>query len=264
MTTLNDIRIVLVETSHPGNIGATARAMKTMGLSQLVLVAPKYHSHPEATALASNAPDILKQARICSSLEAAVADCTLVMATSARPRHHNWQVVTPRECAGEMARLPPGETAALVFGREKFGLTNDELGLCQRLVQIPANPEYNVLNLAAAVQLLAYELRLALETPALQAAIEPGVGNVAMEDFYAHLERLITRTGFLDPENPRKLMRRLRCLFNRARPDANEYNILRGILASVEEKLEKTVKHPRRAPGKKSKKLDRNNGLKQD
>jgi TrmH family RNA methyltransferase len=237
MMQLADIRIVLVETSHPGNIGAAARAMKTMGLSQLVLVAPKHQTHPEATALASNAPDILEQARVFPTLQEAVADCTLVMATSARPRHHNWQVVTPRECAAEMARLPHGETAALVFGREKFGLTNDELGLCQRLVQIPANPAYSVLNLAAAVQLLAYELRLALQAPEPAEPLEPGIGNAEMEDFYAQLERLIMRTGFLDPDNPRKLMRRLRCLFNRARPDANEYNILRGILASIEEKL---------------------------
>jgi tRNA (cytidine32/uridine32-2'-O)-methyltransferase len=238
MTQLSDIRMVLVETSHPGNIGAAARAMKTMGLSQLALVAPKYQTHPEAIALASNAPDVLEQARVYPSLQAAVADCTLVMATSARPRHHNWQVVSPRECATELAGLPPGETAALVFGREKFGLTNDELGLCHRLVQIPANPDYSVLNLAAAVQLLAYELRLAMQAPAPQVLLEPGVDNAAMEDFYRHLERVITRTGFLDPDNPRKLMRRLRCLFNRARPDANEYNILRGLLASMEENIE--------------------------
>jgi TrmH family RNA methyltransferase len=210
-----------------------------MGLTQLALVAPKYGSHPEATALASNAPDVLNRARYFATLAEAVADCTLVMATSARLRHHNLMVLTPRECAAEMARLPEGETAALVFGREQSGLSNDELGLCQRLVQIPANPDYNVLNLAAAVQLLAYELRLALLEPAAAEPLEPGVGNAAMEDFYAHLERLITRTGFLDPANPRKLMRRLRCLFNRARPDANEYNILRGILASVEESLDR-------------------------
>lgn len=237
MPQLSDIRIVLVETSHPGNIGASARAMKTMGLSQLVLVAPKYLSHPEATALASNAPDLLERAQVCATLAEALAGCTLVMATSARPRHHNWQVVTPRDCAAEIARLPAGETAAIVFGRERYGLTNDELGLCQRLVQIPANPEYPVLNLAAAVQLLAYELRLALTAPAAGPPLEAGVPNAAMEDFYAHLERVILRTGFLDPGNPRQLMRRLRCLFNRARPDANEYNILRGILASVEDKL---------------------------
>jgi TrmH family RNA methyltransferase len=238
MVELSDIRIVLVETSHPGNIGAAARAMKTMGLSQLVLVAPKYHTHPEATALASNAPEVLQQARVCPTLQDAVADCTLVLATSARPRHHNWQVVTPRECAAEVRALPTGETAALVFGREKSGLTNDELGLCHRLVQIPANPDYNVLNLAAAVQLLAYELRLALVAPSMAAdSLEPGVDHAAMEDFYRHLEQLVMRIGFLDPDNPRKLMRRLRCLFNRARPDANEYNILRGILAGVLAKL---------------------------
>lgn len=239
MAQLSDIRIVLVETSHPGNIGAAARAMKTMGLTQLVLVAPKHHTHPDAVALASNAPDVLENARICDSLQEAVADCTLVMATSARPRHHNWQVVTPRECVTELSALATGESAALVFGREKFGLTNDELGLCHRLVQIPANPEYSVLNLAAAVQLMAYEVRLALAEPAPAELLEPGVSNAAMEDFYRHLEDVITRTGFLDPENPRKLMRRLRCLFNRAKPDANEYNILRGLLASVDDSLDR-------------------------
>jgi TrmH family RNA methyltransferase len=238
MAQLSDIRIVLVETSHPGNIGAAARAMKTMGLTQLVLVSPQHHTHPDAVALASNAPDVLEQARVCDSLQEAVAECSLVMATSARPRHHNWQVVTPRECAAEFTALAPGESAALVFGREKFGLTNDELGLCHRLVQIPANPDYNVLNLAAAVQLLAYEVRLAMQAPPPAELLEPGVSNAAMEDLYRHLERVITRTQFLDPDNPRKLMRRLRCLFNRAKPDANEYNILRGLLASVEESLD--------------------------
>jgi TrmH family RNA methyltransferase len=237
MTQLSDIRVVLVETSHPGNIGAAARAMKTMGLNRLVLVAPKQFPHPEATALASNAAELLEGVEQFPTLADAVAGCTLVLATSARERHHNWQVVTPRAAATELAAVPAGEQAALVFGREKFGLTNDELGLCHRLVQIPANPEYNVLNLAAAVQLLAYETRLALVDAPVPDSLEPGVDSAAMEDFYRHLERLFLRTGFLDPENPRKLMRRLRCLFNRARPDANEYNILRGWLASVEEKL---------------------------
>jgi len=236
MAQLSDIRIVLVETSHPGNIGAAARAMMTMGLQHLALVAPKEFPHPEATALASNAATLLDQAQLYPTLAAAIADCTLVFATSARTRHHNWQVVTPRECAAETAATPKGEKVAVVFGREKFGLTNDELGLCQRLVHIPANPAYNVLNLAAAVQLLAYELRLALAAAPAE-ELEPGVSNEAMEDLYRELERLITRSGFLDPENPRKLMRRLRCLFNRARPDANEYNILRGMFASFGQKL---------------------------
>lgn len=237
MPQLSEIRVVLVETSHPGNIGAAARAMKTMGLGRLVLVAPRQFPHPEATALASNAAELLDGVEQFATLAEAVAGCTLVLATSARARHHNWQIVTPREAASEVARMPAPEQVALVFGREKFGLTNDELGLCHRLVQIPANPEYNVLNLAAAVQLLAYELRLALMDATPPDVLEPGVDSAAMEDFYRALERVILRTGFLDPENPRKLMRRMRCLFNRARPDANEYNILRGWLASVEEKL---------------------------
>lgn len=237
MAQLQDIRIVLVETSHPGNIGAAARAMKTMGLSQLALVAPKSFPDPQATTLAKNAADVLETARVFPTLASAVADCGLVVATSARPRHHNWEVVDPRECARQVAAATGGAAAAVVFGRERWGLTNDELGLCQRLVHIPANPEYSVLNLAAAVQIIGYELRLAATSPEPQAMTEADVTVEAMDQLYIHLERVIKGTGFLDPENPRKLMRRLRCLFNRARPDANEYNILRGILASIEEKL---------------------------
>jgi tRNA (cytidine32/uridine32-2'-O)-methyltransferase len=239
MAQLQDIRIVLVETSHPGNIGSAARAMKTMGLSRLVLVAPKIFPDPQATALAKNAADVLETAVISPTLAAAVADCTLVMATSARLRHHNWEIIDPRECARQAATQPAGEPIAIVFGRERWGLSNDELGLCQRLVHIPANPEYSVLNLAAAVQLIGYELRMAMTPPEVEENTEPGASSEAMEHFYVQLERVITETGFLDPENPRKLMRRLRCMFNRTRPDANEYNILRGMLASMEEKLPK-------------------------
>ncbi len=235
---LDRLRVVLVETSHPGNIGAAARAMKTMGLSDLALVAPRAFPHADATARASGADDVLARARVFPTFADAIADCVLVAGCSARRRSLAWPQAGPRAAAARLAATPPRERAALVFGRERTGLSNAELDLCHLLVRIPANPQYPSLNLAAAVQVLTYELRMAAvegrsaQMPADEPAALATAGE--MEHFYAHLERVLVDTGFLDPAAPRHLMRRLRRLFARARPDHNEANILRGFLTSIE------------------------------
>lgn len=239
MERLKAIRIVLVEPSHPGNVGAAARAMKTMGLSDLALVAPRRFPDADATALASGAADILAATEVYAGLDAAVADCTLVLGTSARPRRLSWPLSDARTAAERVARVGVGERAALVFGRERTGLTNHELERCHGLIQIPSNPEYSSLNLAAAVQVLCYELRMAVgatqNDPVTPTPAEaPPAKASEMESFYAHLEAVLLATGFLDPTAPKLLMRRLRRLFQRARPDRNEVNILRGILTSVD------------------------------
>lgn len=235
---LTNIRIVLVETSHPGNIGAAARAMKNMGLERLVLVNPRRFPDAEATARASGADDLLAAAKVCSSLEEAVADCTVVFGASARLRTIPWPQVDARACAGRIATLAGREEVALVFGREKSGLTNEELQCCNFLVYIPSNGRYSSLNLAAAVQVLAYELRVAHsgaegeERPRR----EPLASAGEVEQFYAHLEEAMVEFEFLDPDNPRQLMRRLRRLFNRAALEKTEVNILRGVLSAAQKK----------------------------
>lgn len=229
------IRIVLVETSHPGNIGAAARAMKTMCLTDLVLVNPAEFPHPDAAARASGAADLLERARVAASLDEALAGCTLVAGTSARRRGIGPPELAPRDCAARLATGAQQQGVALVFGRERTGLTNEELGRCHLLVNIPANPAYASLNLAAAVQVLCYELMLARhEAPAAAGSETPLATADEMERFYEHLESAALETGFLDPANPKHLMRRLRRLFNRAQPDQNEINILRGLLAALQ------------------------------
>lgn len=231
------VQVVLVETTHPGNIGATARAMKNMGLSRLVLVNPSRFPHAEATARAAGADDILAKARVVDSLEMALSDCQLIMGASARRRGLSGPELDPRQCAEQVAQSGPHVKIALVFGRESSGLTNDEMDRCHFLVRIPTNPAFGSLNLAAAVLVLAYELRImahavrnvyAGETRQFPASAEE------MAHFYEHLEQVLLATGFLNPANPRHLMRRLRRLFNRAQPDQNEINILRGMLSSVQ------------------------------
>ncbi|MBD3619647.1 MAG: tRNA (cytosine(32)/uridine(32)-2'-O)-methyltransferase TrmJ [Chromatiales bacterium] len=245
---LSNIRIVLVETSHPGNIGATARAMKTMGLSQLCLVSPGDYPCAEATARASGADDVLAAARVVDSLEEALAGCRLVIASSARLRTRRWPQLGTREAATQaMTEAGQGEVA-LVFGRERTGLTNDELDHAHYLVTIPANPDYSSLNLAAAVQVLAYELRMAHlaltdQMPVVLESDEPGEEPASAEDverFFVHLQETLVALDFLDPENPRHLMRRLRRLFNRVRLSDNEINILRGILTAASRKPHKS------------------------
>jgi tRNA (cytidine32/uridine32-2'-O)-methyltransferase len=231
----HNIRIVLVGTTHPGNIGATARAMKTMGLSELYLVRPKLYPCAEATARASGADDVLAGARVCQSLGEAIASCGLVFGASARLRSLPWPQLDAHESAQQLMLEAARAPVALLFGRESSGLTNEELERCHCLVTIPADPQYNSLNLAAAVQVLCYEIFMAAMTaPQMNHPDVPALATAdQMEHFYVHLEQVLLASGFLNPENPKKLMRRLRRLFNRARPDSVEINILRGILHSL-------------------------------
>lgn len=232
------IRFVLVETSHPGNIGAAARAIKTMGFNQLALVNPLSYPCAEATARASGADDVLAAARVYQNLADALSDCTLVIGTSARSRTIPWPMLNARECAAKATEAAAHGTVALVFGREHSGLSNDELELCSYHVNIPANPAYSSLNLAAAVQVIAYEMRMTLGGVEGHGAPtgrqEPLASMAEIERFYAHLEQALVQIGFLDPDNPRQLMRRLRRLFNRAELELTEVNILRGILTAAQ------------------------------
>ncbi len=241
---LDKIRIVLSGTTHPGNIGAAARAMKTMGLGRLVLVSPKLFPCAEATARAAGADDILANAAVHQSLKEAVADCVMVYGTSARLRTLSSAIVEPEQAAAELlAFANRSADVAIVFGRERTGLTNEELDLCHKMVVIPSNPDFSSLNLAAAVQIISYELCKQVHTrkeiSSRGAAGEELVSVDALDHFYAHLGEVLIQTGFLDPLKPRRLMRRLKQLFNRANLDQNEYNILRGILTSVQESLSK-------------------------
>lgn len=243
------LRVVLVETQHPGNIGAAARAMKTMGLHELALVAPRRFPHPEATAMATGADDLLERAQIYPDLASAVADCGRVVATTARPRRLMAPVSTPREWCARAAAGDYDGRIALVFGRERTGLTNEEIERAQELIVIPTAETYASLNLGQAVQVLAYELWQAagdaqqhisghdLVDGVPRGAPHLPVSQDELERFYEHLERVLFATRFIDPDNPRYIMRRLRRLFGRAAPDANETNILRGVLAAVEAHL---------------------------
>jgi TrmH family RNA methyltransferase len=230
------VRIILVGTTHPGNIGACARAMKNMGLSDLALVRPRFFPHEDASARASGATDVLDAARVVETLEDALADCVFVAGASARSRTIGWPTLLPRECAQELLKQAQTGTVAVVFGPEKSGLTNEDLDRCHTLLTIPTNPDFSSLNLAMAVQVLTYEIRLAQLDGAVP-AYEPEVplaSQAELEHFYTHLEQVLETSGFLDPQNPRHLMRRLRRLFVRAAPDRNEINILRGMLAAVD------------------------------
>lgn len=231
-----DVRIILVGTTHPGNIGAVARAMKNMGLGDLALVNPKVFPDDEATARASGATDVLDAARVVTTLDEALTDCVFVAGASARARTIGWPSMAPRECAAELLKHARTGRVAVVFGPEKSGLTNDDLDRCHVLLTIPTDPGFSSLNLAMAVQVMTYELRLATLDGAVP-AYEPEAPLASGEDlerFYTHLEQVLRDSGFIDPDNPRHLMRRLRRLFVRAQPDRNELNILRGILASLD------------------------------
>ena len=229
----NLVRIVLIDPSHPGNIGSVARAMKNMALSDLVLVRPRSFPHAESTALAAGADDILAGARVVESVEEAVADCSFIAGTTSRPRSYYWEFTTPRDVAGRIVALAPENRAALLFGSERYGLATEDLNLCNVLVRIPANPEYCSLNLAMSVQLAGYEIFMAREQPQshtqLEMALAPS-GDV--EHFYAHLHEVLNEIDFEDRTG--HLMERLRRLFNRAQLDRNELNILRGILSAVQ------------------------------
>lgn len=240
------LRIVLIETSHPGNIGAVARAMKNMGLTQLWLVNPARFPDELATRRASGATDILASAVCVDRFEDAIADCALVVGASARDRRLPWPMLSPETCAAEAVAEKGKGRVALLFGREDRGLTNDELQRCHYHMHIPANPEYSSLNLAMAVQVIAYELRKAYLAATgagdkSTAARYPQDGGwdvpaatvAEVEGLLEHLERTLVAIGFHDPERPRQLMARLRRLFQRARLDRMEVNILRGILRDI-------------------------------
>ena len=230
-----NIRIVLVNTSHPGNIGAAARAMKNMGLSELILVEPAQFPHADATARASGADDLLQRARVCSSLAEAIDGCTLVFGSSARMRSLPWPLVAPREMADKVVKEAMQSPVAIVFGREHSGLTNAELEACNALVHIPCNEAFSSLNIAAAVQVLCYEINLSVGTPVLKADDDSEVATSdELERFHEHLEKTLIDIDFLDPDTPRLLMRRLRRLYNRARLEQTEVNILRGILTATQ------------------------------
>ncbi|MDC9592732.1 tRNA (cytosine(32)/uridine(32)-2'-O)-methyltransferase TrmJ [Xenorhabdus sp. IM139775] len=237
---LENIRIILVETSHTGNMGSTARAMKTMGLTNLYLVSPLVQPDSHAIALSAGASDVIGNATMVNSLDEALAGCELIIGTSARSRTLSWPMVEPRECGERCVRAASHSPVAIVFGRERVGLTNEELQKCHYHLYIPTNPEYGSLNLAMAVQLVSYEIRMAhLAAQEPSAAISPEHETVYppaedMERFYQHLEQVLNESGFIRKAHPGQIMNKLRRLYTRARPETQELNILRGILTSME------------------------------
>ncbi len=244
---LSNIRIVLVRPTHPGNIGATARAMKNMGLARICLVSPLNFPHADATARAAGADAVLENACLFDTLEQALAGCRLVVGTSARTRTISWPSLDPKAAAARVVSEAALGEVALVFGAERTGLTNEQLDRCHYLVHIPADPDFSSLNLASAVQIMAYETWCAAEDSVHQqdsgdGVMQDGVPLASSEDlerFYMHMEEVLVQIGFLDRANPRKLMRRLMRLFNRSRLDSNELNILRGILTAVQQSQER-------------------------
>ncbi|CAM4265668.1 RNA methyltransferase [Acinetobacter pragensis] len=249
---LSHVRIVMVNTTLPANIGSALRAMKTMGLSKLVLVAPKTYPHPDIDALAAGASDLIEQIEIVETLEEAIKDCHIVFGTSARSRTIPWPLLDARPAA-EMSLKAVSENQqeiAVVFGREDRGLTNEELAMANYHVTIPVNSEYGVLNVAQAIQVICYEMRMAAMAyieqgvnPEAQMHVtddidmqwdEPLVTHEQMEQFYPHLEKMLAEIEFMDPKNPRLLPLRLRRLFGRIQLDRMEYHLLRGIFTRVQ------------------------------
>ena len=232
---LDRVRVVLCDTTHPGNIGATARALKTMGLSRLYLVAPLCFPHPEADARASNARDVLEGAKVFATLGEALQGTVFTCALTARSRELSQPVLAPRDAAPQLLAEAATGDVALVFGRESRGLTREQVNLCQRIVHIPANPVYSSLNLAAAVQIMTYELRLAAGAGSLPApeVCEPASFE-EVEAFHLHLQQVMRETGFLDPRKPRRLTQRMRRLFTRARLEKEEVSLLRGLLKATQ------------------------------
>ena len=231
----DNIRVVLSHTTHPGNIGATARAMKTMGLHRLYLINPRLFPDPQADAMAAGADDILREAVVCSNIDEALQGVTLTVAMTARLRDISLEVKTPREAMPLLLQQAAAQPVALLFGTEMSGLTNEEIGKAQLLAHIPANPEFSSLNLAAAVQVMCYELSVATqsylpEVPESQPAL-----HEQLEGFFAHMEKTLFEIGFLTTQNPARMMQRLRRLYARARLEQEEINILRGILSIATE-----------------------------
>ena len=238
----SDIRIVLVNPSHPGNVGAAARAMKNMGLNRLVLVNPQEYPDPRAIWRAAGAKDLVESAEVVETLDEAIADCQLVVGTSARERKIPWPLVDPKTCAERVYAEPEGVKVALLFGREDSGLTNEELRRCNLHVNVPTSDAYRSLNLAMAVQILCYELRMCSlaeegRFEGMSEWDEPIASSEDMERFYEHLSTVLEELAFYDPDNPRQLMTRLRRLFHRARLDQMEMNIMRGILSEVQKAI---------------------------
>jgi TrmH family RNA methyltransferase len=232
------VRFVLVAPVHPGNVGASARAMKNMGLDELVLVRPAQFPHAEATALASGADDLLARARVVDTVAAAIAGCTLVYGTSARTRsQYHWPGHTPREAAPKLLAAAAEGCAAVLFGTERTGLTNDELESCHALIHVPTNPGYESLNLSQAVQVIAYELRVAQHLPPLRPARDVPLATVEeLERLYAHFDVVLREVDFTDRAGGPHLLRRLKRIFGRAELDQQEVNILRGILTAMQQK----------------------------
>lgn len=231
---LDNIAIVLSHTSHPGNIGAAARAMKTMGLHSLYLVNPKSFPDPEADARAANAIDILQQAKVCIELDEALENTVLTAAVTARPRELSHTIFDARQGAIELVQQAQQQPVALLFGRENSGLTTAEVNKCQIIIHIPANPNYPSLNLASAVQVLAYELHMAQMENTAPIAVSSSLANFnELELMYAHLEQLMIASNFLDPQKPKLLMQRIRRMFARTRLEKAEVQVLRGILTAI-------------------------------
>ncbi|MGB0846744.1 MAG: RNA methyltransferase [Thiolinea sp.] len=240
MGALDNLCIVMIQTSHPGNIGSAARAMKTMGVKDLRLVKPNRFNSPETSALASGADDILEQAQHFETFSAAIHDCQTVIGTSARSeRTLSWPQLNARECGEFAAQHLPQQKIAIVFGRERSGLSNEELEHCHYLAHIPMAKAFFSLNIAAAVQLFCYECMMATQELPKESHKEINAEEIpatseAMEGFYQHLETTLTEVRYLDPENPRLLMRRMRRLFSRNTPTQNEVGMLRGMLSAFQ------------------------------
>jgi tRNA (cytidine32/uridine32-2'-O)-methyltransferase len=251
MSNFDRVRVVLVNTSHPGNIGGAARALKNMGLSRLYLVAPKDYPADRAVWRAASALDVLDNAVVVENLDEAITGCGLVVGTSARERRIPWPLVNPRECGTRVWQEAAEHDVAIVFGREDRGLTNEELHKCTYHVHIPSNPDYSSLNLAAAVQVICYEIRMASLAdeagvlPSFDDWDQPPAKVQDLEMYYQHLEQALVDIGFHDRENPRQTMTRLRRLYGRIRLDEMELSILRGVLTAIQNaayRMKKAIK----------------------
>ena len=240
---LDSIRVVLSHTQHPGNIGACARAMKTMGLADLRLVKPRDYPSEEANMRARGGLDVLRAATVHSNLGDAIADCELVIGTSARERSLDFELLNPREMAERIAREAPGRPVALLFGRENNGLDNDELSRCHFHVMVPANPQYSSLNIGSAVQIMAYELRMrSLQTTATDPVLTERASAEQLDQFFVHLEDVLKQIDFLKPTASTQLMPKFRRLYMRANLTTEDINILRGVLRATRDSLQKQGK----------------------
>ena len=248
MQALDRLRIVMINTSDSGNLGAAARAMKTMGISQLVLVQPKEFPTAKATARAAGAADLLCSARVVETLDEAIGDCQLVLGTSARMRTIPWPLINPREAAVRVINEPEGADIAILFGREDSGLNNEELRRCHLHICIPGNEAYSVLNVGAAIQVICYEMRMAALEQAGAVEVQanpdglrdwdqPLVSSEDLERLLTHFEEVMLEIDFFDPSNPKQLLTRLRRFFMRNRMDRLELNLLRGILSTVQKRI---------------------------